>query len=62
LVSIAASEKPVFDEKDLIQFSSNMKNKNIGEKFVDMESYGFEMVCDSFSLPRIILKVPVDKI
>jgi hypothetical protein len=29
---------------------------------VDMESYGFEMVCDSFSLPRIILKVPVDKI
>jgi hypothetical protein len=27
-----------------------------------MESYGFEMVCDSFSLPRIILKVPVDKI
>jgi nucleoside phosphorylase len=32
------------------------------EKFVDMESYGFEMVCDSFSLPRIILKVPVDKI
>jgi hypothetical protein len=27
-----------------------------------MESYGFEFVCDKFNLPRIILKVPVDKI
>ena len=27
-----------------------------------MESYWFELVCDSFLLPRIILKVPVDKI
>lgn len=32
------------------------------EKYVDMESYGFEKVCDSFNIPRIILKVPVDKV
>jgi len=27
-----------------------------------MESYGFEKVCDSFSIPRVVLKIPVDKI
>ena len=27
-----------------------------------MESYWFELVCNSFNIPRIILKVPVDKI
>lgn len=34
----------------------------ISENFVDMESFWFETVLDSFSIPRIILKVPVDKI
>jgi len=29
---------------------------------IDMESYGFEMVANSFSLPRFILKIPVDNI
>ncbi|MDD2870932.1 MAG: hypothetical protein PHS49_02980 [Candidatus Gracilibacteria bacterium] len=51
LSSIASSEVVVYDENDLN-----------GESYVDMESYGFEKVCDSFSLPRIILKVPVDKV
>ena len=27
-----------------------------------MESYWFELVCNTFNIPRIILKVPVDKI
>lgn len=49
--SIFCSEKIVFDEKIL-------KDEN----FVDMESYWFELVCDNFSISRIILKVPVDKI
>ncbi len=49
--SIACSEKPVYDDKKIHD-----------EKYVDMESYGFEMVCDSFSISRIILKIPVDKI
>ena len=49
--SIACSEKIVYDERILWE-----------ENFVDMESYGFEFVCDKFNLPRIILKVPVDKI
>lgn len=51
LESIACSETPIFDKKEIL-----------GEKFVDMESYWIEMVCDNFSIPRIILKVPVDKI
>ena len=51
LSSIASSEVVVYDENDLNW-----------ESYVDMESYGFEKVCDSFSLPRIILKVPVDKV
>ena len=27
-----------------------------------MESWGIEYVCDKFRIPRVILKVPVDKI
>jgi len=49
--SIACSEKIIYDS-DLLEW----------EKFVDMESYWFEMVCDKFDIPRIILKIPVDKI
>jgi len=49
--SIACSEKIVFDSNFLEW-----------EKFVDMESYWFEMVCNKFDIPRIILKIPVDRI
>ena len=49
--SIFCSEKVVFDSEILWE-----------EQFVDMESFGFELVCDSFSLSRAIFKVPVDKI
>lgn len=51
LESIACSEKVVTDNTILKE-----------ENFVDMESYGFEMVCDSFKIPRILLKIPVDKV
>jgi len=51
LQSIACSDKIIFDS--LLIWDEN---------FVDMESYGFELVCDSFKIPRIILKIPVDKI
>jgi len=51
LESIACSEKIVTDNAILKE-----------ENFVDMESYGFEMVCDSFKIPRVLLKIPVDKI
>jgi len=40
-------------EKPVLQF--NKKNC-----IVDMESYWFEIVADSFLLPRLILKIPVD--
>ena len=33
-----------------------------GLVFVDMESYWFEMIWNKFQYPRIILKVPIDKI
>ena len=32
------------------------------EEYVDMEAYWFEKVCESFKIPRVILKIPVDKI
>ena len=32
------------------------------EGFVDMESWGFEWVADHFRLPRLLLKVPCDKV
>ena len=51
LQSIACSDKIIFDSFFIWD-----------ENFVDMESYGFELVCDSFKIPRIILKIPVDKI
>lgn len=51
LESIACSEKIVYDSSILLD-----------ENFVDMESYGFELVCDSFKIPRVIIKVPVDKV
>lgn len=51
LESIACSEK-------IVTYNTILKEEN----FVDMESYGFEMVCDSFKIPRILLKIPVDKI
>lgn len=49
--TISCSEKVVFEPNEIWE-----------ENFVDMESYGFEKVCDSFSIPRIIIKIPVDKI
>lgn len=51
LESILCSELPVSDRNILWE-----------EKFVDMESYGFEKVLDSFSIPRAIFKIAVDKI
>jgi hypothetical protein len=49
--SIACSDKIIYDPEKLEW-----------EQFVDMESYWFEMICDKFNIPRIILKIPVDKI
>lgn len=51
LSSIASSELPVFNKEEVND-----------ENYVDMESYWIELVCDSFCIPRLILKVPVDKI
>lgn len=51
LRSISCSETPVYDAKKIWE-----------ENFVDMESYAVEKVCDHFQIPRLILKVPVDKI
>ncbi len=51
IVSILCSETPVFDNKILKE-----------ENYVDMESFWVEFVLDKFKIPRIILKVPVDKI
>ena len=51
LKSISCSEIPVFEPKVLWE-----------NNFIDMESYGFEKVCESFKVARISLKVPVDKV
>ena len=49
--SIACSEKIIYNSDEIWE-----------NNFVDMESYWFEMVCNKFDIPRIILKIPVDKI
>jgi len=51
LKSIYCSEVPIYDDALLWD-----------ESYVDMESYGIEKVCESFRIPRLILKVPIDKI
>lgn len=51
LNSIASSENIVYDKSEIKS-----------EEYVDMESYGFEKVMDSFFLARLILKIPVDNI
>ncbi len=51
LESIASSEKVIYSSED-------MKWEN----FVEMESYWVEFVCSKFQIPRIILKVPIDKV
>jgi len=48
LVSILCSETPVYSLAD--------------EPYVDMESYSIEQVCESHRVPRVILKVPIDKV
>ena len=50
ITSIYCSEKPLM--------SWNIE----WEGFVDMESWGFEWVADHFRLPRLLLKVPCDKV
>jgi hypothetical protein len=49
--SVTCSEKIIYNPEKLEW-----------EKFVDMESYWFEMIWNKFNIPRIILKIPVDKI
>ena len=51
--------------KNLFYFEKNQiitSNIISQETFIDMESYWFEIVCEKFSIPRIILKIPTDKI
>ncbi len=51
LASCLCSDRPVYDPNTLWDL-----------KYVDMESYGVEKVCEHFRIPRIILKVPIDKL
>jgi nucleoside phosphorylase len=50
-VSIACSEVPVYESAILWE-----------ENYVDMESYALEKLAEYFRVPRLILKVPYDKI
>ena len=45
------------NEKNLSNISTAFSNFFI----LDMESYGIEFVSDKFNIPRIILKIPIDK-
>lgn len=49
--TIVCSETPVYNPNELPQYN-----------YVDMESYAVENVCEYLRIPRLILKVPVDKI
>lgn len=50
-ISIYCSETPVYDATLIWE-----------ENYVDMESFAIEKVCEHFRVPRIILKVPCDKV
>ena len=49
--SLYCSEKIIFDKENILE-----------ENFVDMESFWVEFVSEKYNIPRIILKIPVDKI
>lgn len=51
LKSIACSDLPVYDS-DVLG----------AEQFVDMESYAIELLCELHRLPRVLIKVPVDRV
>lgn len=51
LSGILCSEEPISQKQDMQS-----------ELYVDMESYAIEKVCESFKIPRLILKVPVDNV
>ncbi|MDD2537266.1 MAG: hypothetical protein PHU61_02100 [Candidatus Absconditabacteria bacterium] len=55
LRNIVSSEHIVDDSKYLEGFEGR-------EIYVDMESRGIEIVAQHFQLPRLLLKVPVDKV
>jgi hypothetical protein len=48
LVSTLCSETPIYELET--------------EPYVDMESYSVEQICEKHRTPRIILKVPIDKV
>lgn len=51
LENIACREVPVINPKYIWN-----------ENYIDMESYWVEFISDKFKIPRILLKVPVDKV
>jgi nucleoside phosphorylase len=55
LGKMISSEIPVDDEKMLDFWEEE-------EVFVDMESWGIELVAQHFQYPRLLLKVPIDKV
>jgi len=57
-VEISNNKNTFYFEKNKI-ISSNIISK---KTFIDMESYWFEIVCEKFLIPRVILKIPTDKI
>lgn len=67
LESIGCSQTPVWMQ-NVELWIQNIDEKNfLNSKFwilnyIDMESWAIEYVCDKFRVPRVILKVPVDKI
>jgi len=46
----------IVDDEAMIQYWKGE------EVYVDMESYGIELVAQQFQYPRLILKVPVDRV
>jgi len=56
LESIGCSEKIINVKWEIINYKLQTIN------YIDMESWAIEYVCDKFRIPRVILKIPVDKI
>jgi len=51
LQSIACGERPALNEQELC-----------GESYIDMESFAVEYVANKLKIPRLLLKVPIDRV
>ena len=54
--------KKIADIEEIVCSEIQLQNFDFDENYIDMESWGVELVCNNFNIERYILKVPLDNI